>query len=71
LQIATVDPNNKALIKAVTLGRDYGSEVEVVTGISGDDKVITNPPDSIVDGELLRIATPKQQAPPNSAGPAR
>jgi RND family efflux transporter MFP subunit len=71
LQIATVDPNNKAVIKAVTLGRDYGSEVEVVTGIAGDDKVITNPPDSIVDGELLRIAAPKQQKQPNSAGPSR
>jgi hypothetical protein len=67
----TVDPNNKAVIKAVTLGRDYGSEVEVVTGIAGDDKVITNPPDSIVDGELLRIAAPKQQKQPNSAGPSR
>jgi RND family efflux transporter MFP subunit len=71
LQVATVDANNKAVIKAVTLGRDYGSEVEVVTGIAGGDKVITNPPDSVVDGELLRIATPKPQAQPNSAGPSR
>ena len=71
LQVATVDANNKAVIKAVTLGRDYGSEVEVVTGITGDEKVITNPPDSLVDGELLRIATPKPQGQPNSAGQAR
>jgi RND family efflux transporter MFP subunit len=71
LQIATVDANNKAVIKAVTLGRDYGSEVEVVTGVAGDDKVITDPPDSIVDGELLRIATPKTQGQPDSAGRSR
>jgi RND family efflux transporter MFP subunit len=69
LQVVTVDDNNKAAIKPVTLGRDYGSEVEVVTGITGGDKVITNPPDSIVDGELLRIATPKSQ--PDSAGRPR
>jgi RND family efflux transporter MFP subunit len=71
LQVATVDANNKAVIKAVTLGRDYGSEVEVVTGVAGDDKVITDPPDSIVDGELLRIATPKTQGQPDSAGRSR
>jgi RND family efflux transporter MFP subunit len=71
LQVAIVDANNKAMIKPVTLGRDYGSEVEVVTGIAAGDKVITNPPDSLVDGELLRIATPKPEAQPNSAGPSR
>jgi RND family efflux transporter MFP subunit len=71
LQVATVDENNKAVIKPVTLGRDYGSEVEVVTGITGDEKVITNPPDSVVDGEQLRIAVPKQPAQPDSAGRPR
>jgi RND family efflux transporter MFP subunit len=71
LQVATVDANNKAVIKAVTLGRDYGSEVEVVTGITGDEKVITNPPDSLVEGEVLRIAAPKPPAQPDSTGQAR
>jgi len=50
--------NNHATLIPITLGRDYGTEVEVVTGIEGNDRVITNPPDSLVDGEEVRTATP-------------
>jgi hypothetical protein len=40
----------------VTLGRDFGSEVEVLTGLNGDENVIVNPPDSIVSGQPVRLA---------------
>ncbi len=58
LQVAVVDENGTAQLKTITLGRDFGKEVEVVAGIAAGDTVIVNPPDSIVSGEKVRIAPP-------------
>jgi RND family efflux transporter MFP subunit len=56
LQAAVVNDGQHAEIRNITLGRDYGSEVEVVSGLTTQDKVMMNPPDSLVNGELVRIA---------------
>jgi RND family efflux transporter MFP subunit len=56
LRIVAVDSNNHAELKAITVGHDYGTEVEVVAGLNGDESIIVNPPDSIVQGEQVRIA---------------
>jgi RND family efflux transporter MFP subunit len=65
LQVATVDSGNRAALKDVTLGRDLGNEVQVVSGISAADSVIETPPDSLVNGETVRVAaaanTPQSQ----------
>ena len=58
LRIAVVR-NDHAVMLPVILGRDYGTEVEVVSGLDGHEKVITNPPDSLVDGQEVRKAEPK------------
>ena len=55
--------NNHAFMIPITLGRDYGTEVEVVSGLEGGEKVITSPPDSLVEGQEVRIATPGGGAP--------
>jgi hypothetical protein len=39
------------------MGRDFGSSVEVVSGISSDDRVVVNPPDSLEEGQLVRVVT--------------
>jgi RND family efflux transporter MFP subunit len=57
LQIGTVENSNQAALRNIVLGHDMGSEVEVVSGISAEDWVITNPPDSLVAGEAVRIAS--------------
>ena len=49
--------NGHAIMVPITLGRDFGTEVEVVSGLDGSEKVITNPPDSLVDGQEVRSAT--------------
>jgi len=49
-------------LKQITLGHDFGSEVEVVAGLSGNENVIVNPPDSVVDDETVRIAQTSQGA---------
>jgi len=58
LRVAAVTDGHHADLKQVTLGHDFGSEVEVVAGLSGNESIIVNPPDSIVAGEEVRIAQP-------------
>jgi RND family efflux transporter MFP subunit len=67
LQVGVVDSNNHATLREITLGRDLGSEVEVVAGLSPSDSVILNPPDSLVDGETVRVAPGENRLP---TGPA-
>src|ERR1700757_4487046 len=55
LRVAVVK-DGKANLVPVTLGRDFGSEVEVLTGLNGDENLIVNPPDSIVSGQSVRLA---------------
>jgi RND family efflux transporter MFP subunit len=55
LRVAVVK-DGKATLLPVTLGRDFGSEVEVVTGLNGGENLIVNPPDSIVSGQPVRLA---------------
>jgi RND family efflux transporter MFP subunit len=69
LRIVTVDGNKHAELKPITVGRDYGSEIEIVAGLAGDESVIANPPDSVVSGEEVRIAQPSTGTP--AAGGAK
>ena len=58
LHVGTVDANNHVVLKPVQIGRDYGSEVEIVHGLDANDNVILSPPDSLADGVTVRVATP-------------
>jgi RND family efflux transporter MFP subunit len=58
LRVAAITDGKHAELKPITLGHDFGSEVEVVAGLSGNESIIVNPPDSIVSGEEVRIAQP-------------
>jgi len=58
LRVAAITDGRHAELRQVTLGHDFGSEVEIVAGLSGNESVIVNPPDSIVAGEGVRIAQP-------------
>jgi RND family efflux transporter MFP subunit len=56
LRIAAVGDGQKVELKQITLGHDFGSEVEVIAGLNGNENVIVNPPDSVINGETVRIA---------------
>jgi RND family efflux transporter MFP subunit len=58
LQIATVGADNKAHLRSVVQGRDFGTSVEVLAGVNADDQVVINPPDSLADGGTVKIAPP-------------
>jgi RND family efflux transporter MFP subunit len=47
--------DGKVVLAEVTPGHDFGNQVEIVSGLKPDDKVIINPPDSIVSGQRVQI----------------
>jgi multidrug efflux pump subunit AcrA (membrane-fusion protein) len=58
LQVATIDGTKHVKLKSIVQGRDFGSTIEILSGIEANDLVVVNPPDSITDGETVRIAAP-------------
>jgi len=48
----------------VTIGRDYRSSVEVVSGLQPTDAVILNPSDSLISGTTVQVKAPPAQAAP-------
>lgn len=57
LQVATVDAAGRAHLHPVTVARDLGAQVELSGGIGPGDRVIDTPPDSLEDGDLVRVAS--------------
>ena len=55
LHVATVDADNRIVLKPVTIMRDLGKTVELASGLAPGDRVIESPPDGIADGESVRI----------------
>jgi RND family efflux transporter MFP subunit len=61
LEVATVGPANRVHLKPVQVGRNLGSAMEVKGGVAATDRVVDNPPDSIAEGEIVRVL-PKTRA---------
>lgn len=61
LRIGTVVNGNIAHLAPITIGEDNGATVEVVAGLNSNDRVIQDPPDSLIEGEKLYVETPTQQ----------
>jgi RND family efflux transporter MFP subunit len=55
--VAVVPPDGRVRYRPVTLGRDYGPEVEILTGLSGDERIVATPsPDLREGGEVTAVA---------------
>jgi RND family efflux transporter MFP subunit len=54
LQVGTVR-NGKVVVTDVTPGHDFGDEIEIVAGLKAEDRVVLNPPDSLVSGQDVTI----------------
>lgn len=52
---AVVGSDNKVHLRPIKIGRDYGSSVEVVSGVDVNDQVVVNPADSLEDGQPVKI----------------
>jgi RND family efflux transporter MFP subunit len=56
-QVSVVNSQNRVELRKVTLGRDFGNTVEILSGITAADAVIANPPDYLVDGMPVAVQT--------------
>jgi RND family efflux transporter MFP subunit len=57
-EVAVLGPGDRVILKPIVVGQDLGSSIEIASGLSPGDKVINSPPDSIISGELVRLAQP-------------
>lgn len=54
-QVVSVDEKNMLRRQPVTLGRDFGKEVEVTGGLSGEERLVVNPRDDLRDGDRVEV----------------
>jgi RND family efflux transporter MFP subunit len=66
-QVATLDSSDKVVLKQVQLGRDLGDSVEVVSGLSPSDRIINNPPETLIAGDTVRVAAATPPTAPASS----
>jgi RND family efflux transporter MFP subunit len=55
MQVATLGKDSRVELRAVKLGRNLGTEVEVLSGLTPQDRVIDSPPDSLSTGDQVRV----------------
>jgi RND family efflux transporter MFP subunit len=58
LQVAVVGTDHQVTLKNITTGRDFGTSLEVLTGLAPGDDIIVNPSDSIATGTVVRVIPP-------------
>jgi RND family efflux transporter MFP subunit len=56
MQVAVVGAGDRVELRPVKLGRNLGTDVEVLTGLAPSDRVIESPPDSLATGDRVLIA---------------
>ena len=56
LQVGVVKPDNSVELHDIKVGRDFGTTIEIVQGVTPSDKVILNPADSLVTGAVVHVA---------------
>src|SRR5579862_6587139 len=66
-QLAVVGPDKKVQLRTISIGKDYGTSLEILGGVSVDDQIIINPPDSLEEGQIVNLAQP----PPNQLQPGQ
>ena len=59
-QVAVVGAEQKVTLKTVAVGRDFGTEVEIVSGLEAGDQVILIPSDGLVAGVQVRVVRPPE-----------
>jgi len=67
LRAIVVDSNHKLHLQPLTIGRDYGTSLEVLQGLSASDWIVLNPADSLDDGQQVNV---KEIAQKPAAAPA-
>jgi len=58
MRVGTVVDGGVARLVPVVIGEDDGANVQIVSGLSASDRVIQDPPDSLIDGEKVSVVNP-------------
>jgi hypothetical protein len=66
LEVAVVGADRRVTLKRITTGRDFGTSLEVLTGLTPGEDIIANPPDSLATGTLVRVVQPQSNPPPKA-----
>lgn len=66
-RVAVIGPGGKVQLRPINIGRDYGTTLEILGGVSPTDQIVINPADSLEDGQQVNVAQPpsNQQSPPS------
>lgn len=57
IKVVIVGPDNIVYFQNITIGRDYGTAVEIIQGLDGGERIVTNPADYLKDGQVVQLAT--------------
>src|SRR5437773_1281738 len=68
LRAVVVDGNHKTHLKPLTIGRDYGTSLEVLQGLDASDWIVLNPADSLDEGQEVRVKEIALNGAPNQPG---
>ena len=58
-RVAVVDQNGIVHLRPISIGRDFGSTLEILGGIDANERIIVNPSDSLEDGQKVHVAQPQ------------
>ena len=64
-RLAVVDADNRIQLRPISIGRDYGTSLEILGGVSPEDKIVINPPDSLEQGQQVNVALAAEGQPSN------
>jgi RND family efflux transporter MFP subunit len=67
VRVGVLKADSTIALVPVTIGRDFGTEVEIVAGLTADAKVVVSPPDSLVAGQTVRVLKAGADAPKTAA----
>jgi RND family efflux transporter MFP subunit len=73
LRAVVIDSKNRTHLQPLTIGRDFGTTLEVLNGLAPGDWIVLNPADSLEDNQEVHVKkvsnpTPTQQAPSPASG---
>jgi multidrug efflux pump subunit AcrA (membrane-fusion protein) len=66
-ELAILGPGDKVELRPIKLGRNLGTEFEVLSGLAASDMVVNSPPDSLSAGEQVRVAKDAAPQPAHEA----
>ena len=63
--VAVVGPGDRVQLRPIAIGRDFGTSLEILQGVRANDRVVQNPPDSLEDGQIVRVAVDGSERKPS------